>query len=104
MILHFLIMLVGCAGSGALGWHVKGWHCRRMNPSCPDGQPERVEAWKAEWRREHPASRVERHGTTEVVTPELVAKTLLDEAERAGVPLPNTNGVTTKVTNTRRKT
>ena len=100
MILHFLIMLIGCAGSGALGWYAKGWHCRRMNPACPDGQPERVEAWKAEWRRQHPATRAERHGTTEVVTAELLA-----EQGRAGVPLARTEPTpTTDVTNPKRRT
>ena len=95
MILHFLIMLVGCAGSGALGWYAKGWHCRRMNPSCPDGQPERVEAWKAEWRRQNPASLVERHGTTEIAT--------LDNLREAGAPLRIEPTPTTGVANPRRK-
>lgn len=45
-----------------------------------------------------------RHRMQEIDTAQIVTACLLDEAERAGVPLPNTNGVTTKVTNTRRKT
>jgi len=100
VILHFLIMLVGCAGSGALGWYAKGWHCRRMNPSCPDGQPERVEAWKAEWRREHPATRAERHGTTEIVIP----KDLLDSVREEGAPSERLDTPTTGVTPRRRTT
>jgi hypothetical protein len=74
-----------------------------MNPHCPVWQREREAAWKAEWRKQHPATRAERRGTAELATPGLIAKAL-DEAERAGVPSNIEPTPTTGVANPRRKT
>lgn len=100
MVVEYLILLVGMVGAGVLGWYAHAWDCRRMNPHCPVWQREREAAWKAEWRKQHPATRAERRGTTEVVTAELLA-----EQGRAGVPLARTEPTpTTNVTNSKRRT
>jgi hypothetical protein len=69
-------------GAFLLGWYARG------------SRPRRVKQTTAPVR----------HRMQEIDPAQIVTACLLDEQRRAGVPLPNTNGVTTKVTNTRRKT
>jgi hypothetical protein len=99
VILYLASALVAGAGFAVLGWYAHAWDCRRMNPHCPVWQREREAVWKAEWRRQHPATRAERHGTTELVIP----KDLLDSLPEAGAPLPIESTPTTGVANPRRK-
>ena len=63
--------------------------------SCPVWQQERKRAWKKQLRRRYPNGSRERHPTIEAP---------LDESDAAGIPLPNTDNVTTDVANAKRRT
>ena len=78
----WIALACGIVGGAILAWYAcrDGWFRRRPKQPAPP--------------RRHL-----QHITTEVIT-----AALLDEQRRVGVPLPNTNGVTTKVTNVKRRT
>ena len=100
--------LVVAFGLVVLGWRGHRWWCMRRN-GCPEWLEERAKEWDVKhelngWHRRRKKSGGGEAKTTGDPWQHWVPAPPLDGEPKTGVPLPNTNGVTTKVTNTRRKT
>ena len=93
------------------GWRAHLSFCMRRN-GCPIYRQLDTGEWvnrlaSEGWhtkngKRHFPREERETHPTTEVATPQTLAKAL-DENNKTGIPLPNTNGVTTDVANPKRR-